>query len=116
MHDGQLEEFLERVEIPVAMQKGMALSDAECRNKAINRLANGTASTSQRSVIAGGLAGQSDAARCEHFESQQKILDLFGGGVVTEALQHFAEDDVCQGETLPVQLLIQPVGLDILRT
>lgn len=113
MHYRQLEEFLERVEIAVAMQKGMALSDAERGNEAIDRLPNGAASSSHRAVIAGGFARQIDASGCEHFESQQKILDLSGDGVVAETLQQFAEDDVRQSETLPIQFLIQPVGLRI---
>jgi hypothetical protein len=93
------------------MQKRMALSDAERRNEAIDRLLNGATSPSQRPVIACGLAGQIDAAGFEHFKFQQDFLDLFGRFVVAETLQHFAEDDVGQRETLPIQFLIQPVGL-----
>jgi len=95
------------------MQKGMALSNAERRNEAVDRLTNGATSPSQRSVIACGLAGQIDAAGFEYFESQQEFLDLFGRGVVAETLQHFTEDDVGQRETLPIQFVIQPVGLGI---
>ena len=114
MHHRQLEEFLERVEVPVAMQKRMARSDAERRNEAVDRLANGAAPSSQRTVIARGLARQVNAAGFEYFEPPQPILDLFDS-VVAEALQHFAEDDVCQRETLPIQCPIQPVSLRILR-
>jgi len=97
------------------MQKGIALSDAERRNEAIDGLTNGASSPPQRAVIACGLAGQVDAAGFEHFESQQEFLDLFGRVVVAETLEHFAEDDVGQRETLPIQFLIQPVGLGTSR-
>ena len=78
------------------MQKGMALSDAERRNEAIDRFTNGATSPSQSAVIACGFAGQIDAAGFEHFKFQQDFLDLFGRIVVAEIF-HMRSDVIVYG-------------------
>ena len=57
MDDRQAQEFLEGIEIAVAMQECVPLLDAERRDQDINRLSHCPASAAQRPIVLGGLDG-----------------------------------------------------------
>lgn len=86
MNDGEPEELLERIEISVAMNHRVLLSNAEGRNQAIDRLANGVAASSKRPVVARGLTRQISAARVEELQLEQRTLDSLSRDVITYAL------------------------------
>ena len=75
VNDGELEEPLERIEISVAMNQRVLLSNAEGRNQAIDRLAHCVAASSKCPVVARGLTGQISAARVEELQLEQRTLD-----------------------------------------
>ena len=56
---------LERIEIAIAMQQLVLLFDAECCNQAIDGLANGVATTTQRLKVFRGGHRKVFAARFE---------------------------------------------------
>ena len=95
------------------MNQRVLLADTKRRNQTIDRLANGVTAASKRPIVARGLTRQVGATHVEHLELQQLTLDGLRGNIVPNALQHFAEDQVSEAETLPVQLLVNPLGLGI---
>ena len=80
----------------------MSLAKTEGSDKAIDRLANRMPVSAQDPIIPCCLARQCDAARFEHLEFQQQIVKLFRRSLVDHPLQHFAQDDVRQAKTLPI--------------
>lgn len=107
------EKCLEWVEVSVAMKERMLFTQAEGRNQAIDRLAYRVAAAPKRLIIVGGFAGQGYAACFEHLQLQQAPLDLLRGRIVADALQHLAEDDIGQSETLAIEFRVQPLRFRI---
>jgi hypothetical protein len=95
------------------MQQRVLLSQAECRDQVNNGFPNRMAPAPQRPIVARGVARQRHSARFEDLQPRQCSLDLFRHEVVTDALQHFAEDDIRQAEALAVEFGVEPVSLRI---
>jgi len=70
-------------------------------------------STSKRSIIPCRLAGQLNAARVEHLQLEQLTFDVFRDDVITNPLEHLAENQISEPEALTLQLSVNPIGLGI---
>src|SRR5882672_4788510 len=113
MNDGELEKLLERIEVSIAMQQRVLLPDAERCDQTIDRLPHGVATSAERSVVPRRLTSQVDAAHVEHLELEQLTLDLFRCDVITNTLEHFAENHISEPEALTLQFSVNPIGLGI---
>src|SRR5216684_9279099 len=113
--DGQTQPLLKSLEIPVAMKQGVPLTQAERRDQAVDSFPNGVAAASKGSIVSRGVASQRHASCREHLQLQQLLFSRLRRRFVAEALQHFAQDDVGQPQTLPVELPAQPRRLRVSR-
>src|SRR4030095_6448394 len=95
------------------MQQRMLLPYEERVDQTIDRPAHGVAASPERSVVPRCLTRQVDAAHVEHFEPEQLTLDLFRCDLVTNALEHLAENQISEPEALTLQLSVNPIGLGI---
>jgi hypothetical protein len=111
--DGEIEKGFERIEVAIAVQRRMMFTQAERRNQAIDRLAYGVSAAAQRAIVPRRISSKVDAARVEHLQLEQLSLDAPGDALVTYALQDFTQDQISDGETLPVERSVEPVGFRI---
>ena len=65
MDYGEIEQTFERIEITITVQQRMPVMQAERRDEAVNRLADGVATGAEQPIIARGGSCQLDAARLE---------------------------------------------------
>src|SRR6266852_966095 len=87
VNDRELEELLERIEVSVPMNERVLRANAERRNQAVDRFANSVAVAAKRPIVVSSL--------------------------VPNALEHLAEDEISEAETLSVQRRVHPLGLGI---
>lgn len=68
MNDSEAEVLLRGVEIPVAVEQGVALGEAEGRDQAVDGLADGDALSAEGTVVQCGGQGEGFAAGREDLE------------------------------------------------
>jgi len=111
VNHAQPEVFLKRIEITVAVQKAMPFLQAKSCNQAINGFAYRVTATPQNTVVLRRRDGQLSPAGVEYVESGKTLPDLRESGVAPNSLQHFAEDEIGQPQTLSFYFPIQPGSL-----
>ena len=115
MEHREPEKRLERIEVSIAMQECVPFTQTERRNQAVDGLSHRVTAVPKSAIVAGRLSRQRNAARLEHLELCQLLLNLIGGQLVADTLQHLAEDEIDQSKSLALEFGVQPVGLGILR-
>ena len=115
MNYGEIEQTFERIEITITVQQRMPVMQAERRDEAVNRLADGVATGAEQPIIARGGSCQLDAARLEDLYRQQVALECRRRRVISNALQQLTQDDVRHAQSLAIQFDVQPIRLRILR-
>jgi hypothetical protein len=96
------------------MQQRVFLAYAKGGDETIDCLPNRVPSPAQHPIVSGRLPRQVHTAHLEHCQLQQLALDVFGGELITNALQHFADNHILLAETLTIKLRMHPVCLRIL--
>ena len=81
---------LKRIEIPIAMQQGMARLEAEGRDEAIDRFPDSMPARSQRAVIFRGCNCYCGSAGCKYMQFQQLVSYADECTRLSYALEHFA--------------------------
>jgi hypothetical protein len=69
MHHAQAEQLLERIKVAVAVEERVTVAEAECRDEAVNGLANGASLSPESAVIPGRSHSEFDATSFEDFEA-----------------------------------------------
>ncbi len=83
MHDLQIEELLEGIEVAVAVEQCVVVLDAERGDEAVDGLPIGLASRAESSVVARRGGRESDPAGLEELEPAQVAEDaVVAGGLV----------------------------------
>jgi len=113
--DGEVQELLERVEIPVAMKERVPPLDAERCDEHVDGLAHGSTAAAQCSIVPGRLSGDGHARHIEDFEFPQCRLYGDGPSLVANTLQHLAHDDRRQPEALLVHVDFKPMRFWIVQ-
>src|SRR4051812_43782043 len=113
MDDGEAELFFEGVEVAITVKQRVLFADAETRNQAVNRLPHRVSAAAQRPIVSRGIPSHLDAARVEYLQRQQLSLDVLRDPLVAHTLQDLAQDEISEGETLPLERCVKPVGLRI---
>ena len=116
MDDGEAEELLEGIEVPVAVNQGVLLAKAERRDETVDGLAHRAPAAPQSSIVACRLSGQRDTSRLEDLQLGELAFNISRGQVVADTLQQLAEDDVCQSKALVLEFSVQPVRLRVPNT
>jgi len=62
MHDSEVEELFERIEVAIAMQERMLFANAERRDEAVDRFAYGPSTAAQETIVSRRVTRQLDAA------------------------------------------------------
>jgi hypothetical protein len=96
MDDLQPQHIFEDIEITIAVQKRVAGEQAESGDPAVNRFADGKSPSSQGAIILGSRNGQIRTSGRESLEPHKIGAHALKSGVITNALQHFAQNQVRQ--------------------
>ncbi|SBT04596.1 hypothetical protein ACCAA_1650001 [Candidatus Accumulibacter aalborgensis] len=110
-HTAEAQMCHERIEIPVAVQQGVATVDASRRDDRVNRLADRNAQRPQRTVILRRLNGDIQPTEINDHQGSEQPLRLVEVTVAAEALQHLGQDEVAQGQRLVSQQAVEFVRL-----
>ena len=113
MYHAQTKIALKRVEIMVAMQKGMSSVQAESCDQAIDSFPHRVTLAAKGTVVLHRRQRQFCATSVEDMKFGQVAPHLGKGQVRPHSLHNFAQDKVRQSQTLPIQFLVQPGGLRI---
>ena len=68
MHDSELKELFERIEIAIAMQERMLFSNAERGDQTVDRFAYSATAAAQETIVSRRVARQLDATRLEYLQ------------------------------------------------
>ncbi len=103
---------LHRLEIPIGMQKGVALLDAEGANQNIDRLAYRHTLAAQEAVIGSRANCQLRIGQRDDIESAHRLFDKRGLPVRQQTLKNLAEDQIANEKPLPSYELAQRPNLE----
>jgi hypothetical protein len=109
MHDRELKELFEGIEISIAVKQLMPFTNAERRDETVDRLPYGATSAAQHTIVSGSVPREIDATRLEYLQLQQQLLDIDSRTLIPHALQDLAQDDVYETQPSPTKLLIKPI-------
>jgi hypothetical protein len=84
----------------------MPLLKAERGDQAIDGLADGSASLAERPKIPSRRDCEFRTSRLEQFEVAKLTLDAKERGVAANALQDFAENQICQSKPLTIEFYV----------
>src|SRR5262249_54380673 len=110
MHDRQIEEPFERIEIAITMQQRVLFPNAERRDEKVDGLAHGAAAAAQETIVSRSVPRQFDTASLEYLQFEQLPLDSDGRTFIAQALQHLAQNDVGETQPSPAEFAIEPLG------
>lgn len=113
MYDGQVEKTFEWAEISIPVQQRMVLAYTECCDNAVDCFPNSVAATAQRAIVPSCFPRQLDAGCFKYFQLEQLPLDVFRDRLIANALKNFAENQIREPETLPIEFHVEPLGLGI---
>ena len=111
--DGQLEELLERIEVSIAVEQRVMFAQTEGGDQAVDVLSHRMTTTPKGAIVTRRVAGKRNAAGFEDDQLRELAFDGFRRSVITDALQHLAEDDVRQPEALALKCSVEPVRFRI---
>lgn len=95
------------------MQQRVLLREAEGSDQTTDGLPHGVAARPQRPIIPHCVPRQVDAACFEKFQLEQSALDLSRCELISDTLQHFAENHIYQPEALTIEFCMNPICLRI---
>jgi hypothetical protein len=116
MDDRQLKKSFERIEISIAVQQRELLADTQRGNEATDRFPHRVPAAPQRPIMPRRFSRQVNAACLQHFKLQQLALHIGSRGLIPNALEHFAENEVGDSKTLALELCVEPIRLGIRHT
>ena len=111
MDDAEAQSLLEWIVVPVVMQKMVTVKQAETGNEAVNHLSNGHSVQSEGLVVLSGRDGKSHSSRRKDFESFQRRTSGLEFPGRSDPLEHFAENQICEPQTLPAYFPVEPLSL-----
>ena len=88
-------------------------AQTEGGDQAVDGLSHRMTTTPKGAIVTRRVAGERNAAGFEDDQFRELAFDGFCRNVIADALQHFAENDVRQSETLALKCGIQPVRFRI---
>jgi hypothetical protein len=91
----------------------VAFADAERRDQAIDRFSHRSTLSPQRSVVLRCRTSQSGSSKLEQLQLSKLAFDCRSRRLVPHALQHLAQNHVCNRERLSTQLGIDPIRFRI---
>jgi hypothetical protein len=109
----QAEELFEGVEVAVTVQERMPLGQAEAGDETVDRFPHCSSLLAKSPKVLRRGPRQVDAAQGEDVELRKLPVDGRSRRFVGHALQHFAKNDVRQGEGLKTKLGIHPVRMRV---
>ena len=68
---------------------------------------------SENTVVPCRFSGQLHTASFKDLQLPEPTLDIGGGRIAVNALQHLAQDDVGQAQTLTIELVVEPVSFRV---
>lgn len=95
------------VEVPIVVQQGVALVDAESADDQVHGLAHGNPAGAQGPVIRCRPRGAIGVQQGHDFEAAERALDPGSLGIATQALQHLQQDQVTDQDQFPADDLPQ---------
>jgi|ERR1700677_2134485 len=104
MDDWKSEKFLKRIEVVVPVKQRVALGQTESGNDAVDRLANRMALRAESTVVLRRAGSQRPTSAVEHLEIREYSQDAVERQVLTDSMQNFAQNKICQSEALLRQL------------
>lgn len=111
MDDAEAQSLLEWIVVPVIMQKMVTVKQAEAGNEAVNRLTNCNSLQSEGLVVLSGRDGKSYSSRRKDLESFQRRTSGLEFPGRSDPLEHFAENQICEPQTLPAHFPVEPFSL-----
>ena len=108
MHDSHSELCLKNIEIAITMQQRMSAFKTESRDKTINGFSYRVSARPKPSVVLSSRYCQIASAGSKDVKSSKLLLYLEKSSVASNALQHFAQDQVSQSHSLTCELLVEP--------
>jgi hypothetical protein len=107
--DRESEKLFERIEVSIAVQQGVLLANAKRGDETIDRFSNRVPSSAQCAIVASRISGQVHATCVEHLQLQQLALYVLCCGLITNALQDFAENHIRECKALSVDFHMKPI-------
>lgn len=101
----------ERLEIPVAEQQGVAALQAAGGDQGVDGLAGRDAEGAQGPIVPRGLQRDVAAADLDQGEGAERRQSAVEVALACEALQHFGQDQVADGQGLDAQQAVQALDL-----
>jgi hypothetical protein len=113
MQHGEPKVRFKSIKISIIVQKDMFFFYTKCSDETVNRSSNGETKASQDTVIQGSSPGQSQASYLEEFKLTQLRLHLEESSLAADSLQHLAEGQTCDPDSLSTSILPQPQCLRV---
>lgn len=104
---------LKGVEIPIAMEKSVAVGQAERRYEAVHHFADRLPLLPDAPEISHCCDGKLQAARMKQLKLQKLFLDEQEFALGSYSLQHLAEDQISETDSYLVSFAIKPVRFRI---
>ena len=99
-NDLQMENVLEMVEVPIAVEQGVLVFEAERGDEAIDCLPDRPSAGPQDTIVARRRLGEGHAPRIEDLEAPEMAKDSRGGPIGRKALKNLTHRQVEQTEAL----------------
>ena len=110
-YDLQAKKFLERIEVPVAMEQSVIVSETERSNQAVDRLPDRLAVRAEPSIVLRRCHGKIGPARREDLEASEVPKHASRFVVGRQALQNLADHEVEEAQPLTPGLALEPRDL-----
>jgi hypothetical protein len=98
--------LLEWIEVPIAMEKGMALRQAVGCNQAVDSLANRKPLRSKKTIVSCRVDREIFSSGVEDLEFGHAPPHLSEGRVTSNSLQDLAQNKIRYAEALLIQLSV----------
>ena len=108
--------LLEGIEVAVTVQQGVAVQQAEACDETVDGFADGITANPEMTVVLRGSDCEFLTPGVEDSESGEFAPHAPEVGLLPDALQHLAENEVGQAEALSFDLAVQPIGVRIYRS
>ena len=113
MHDLQAEELLEQVEVTIAMQEDVIVTNAIRGDQQIDRLPHGVAASPQMPVMAGGFDGERGVVDLDDLELEHLCLNRSCFAIVAKSLQDLGQNQRGQANAITIESEVEPLRLRI---
>ena len=115
MNDGQAEQFLERIEVAVTMQKRVLLFDAKRGDQDIDGLSRGLSALAQGAIVRCGLDRQRLAHPLKDGELAKLGDDQRGRLLIANPLENLGQNDRREAQPVLIELRFELIGLGVLE-